>query len=113
MNDTPALAQADLGVALGGAPNSLANAGDITILNKDLSSLPDALRLSAFTTRVMKENLFFSFLYNILGIPLAVSGVLNPVIAVLAMLASSLTVIGNTLRISRSRLFRRSSAKNP
>lgn len=102
MNDTPALAQADLGIALGGAPNSLASAADLTILNKDLSSVPDVLRLSAFTTGVMRENLVFSFVYNFLAIPLAISGVLNPVIAVLAMLVSSLTVIGNTLRITKS-----------
>ena len=102
LNDTPALAQASLGVAFGGTPNSVANACDITLLSNHLGRIPDLLQLSVLTTKVIRENLGFAFLYNIVGIPLAVAGVLNPLMAVLAMLASSLTVIGNTLRISKS-----------
>jgi Cu+-exporting ATPase len=102
INDSPALAQADLGIAFGSGVISIENASDITILSKDLRKIPDIFRVSLFTTKVIKENLIFAFLYNIFGIPLAVGGILNPLIAVLAMLASSLTVIGNTLRIRRT-----------
>jgi heavy metal translocating P-type ATPase len=101
INDVPGLAQADVGIAFGSGANLIQDASDIAIFKKDLSKIPEILQLSALTTKVIKENLFFAFLYNHLGIPLAVGGVLNPLIAVLAMFASSLTVIGNTLRIAR------------
>jgi heavy metal translocating P-type ATPase len=102
INDAPALAQADVGMAFGIGVNLPHNASDFTILSKDLQKIPATFRLSILTARIVKENLIFAFVYNVLGIPLAVGGILNPLIAVLAMFASSLTVIGNTLRISRS-----------
>lgn len=101
INDAPALAQADLGIAFGSRVNSVGAACDMSVLSQDLRQIPETLRISSFTTKVIRENLAFAFLYNMLGIPLAVAGMLNPVVAVFAMLASSLTVIGNTLRISR------------
>ncbi len=101
INDAPALAQADVGIAFGRGVKVLENASDLTILSKDLSKVLDTLRLSTLTTKIIKENLVMAFLYNALGIPLAVAGMLNPLLAVLAMFASSLTVIGNTLRISK------------
>jgi len=102
INDALALAQADAGIAFGSGANLVRHACDITILDKDLRKIPAMLRLSALTSKIIRENLLFAFLYNFLGIPLAMAGVLNPMIAVLAMFVSSLTVIGNTLRISKS-----------
>jgi heavy metal translocating P-type ATPase len=103
INDTAALAQADVGFALGARSNILREASDITVLSDDPLKVLEAMDLSAATMRIIHQNLFFSLFYNILGVPLAVSGLLNPVIAVLAMFASSLTVVGNTLRISRNK----------
>jgi heavy metal translocating P-type ATPase len=101
INDALALAQADAGIAFGSGANLARHACDITILDKELRRIPAVLRLSALTLKIIRQNLSFAFLYNFLGIPLAMAGLLNPPIAVLAMFASSLTVIGNTLRISR------------
>jgi heavy metal translocating P-type ATPase len=105
INDALALTQADAGIAFGSAANLVRHACDITILDKDLKKIPAMLRLSTLTSKIIRENLLFAFLYNFLGIPLAMVGVLNPLIAVLAMFASSLTVIGNTLRIPKQNLF--------
>jgi heavy metal translocating P-type ATPase len=102
LNDALALALADTGIAFGSTANLIPDASDLTILQKDLNKIPEIFRLSTLTTKVIGENLFFAFLYNLVGIPLAVGGILNPLIAVFAMFASSLTVIGNTLRITRS-----------
>jgi len=101
INDAAALAQADVGFALGARSNLLGEASDITILSDDPLKVLEAMALSATAGRIIRQNLFFSFCYNVLGIPLAVAGLLNPIIAVLAMFASSLAVIANTLRISR------------
>jgi P-type E1-E2 ATPase len=100
INDAAALAQADVGCALGARSVILRETSDVTILSDDPSKVLELIDLSAKTTRTIHQNLFFSFFYNIVGIPLAVSGMLSPIIAVLAMVASSLTVVGNTLRIS-------------
>jgi len=101
INDAPALAEADVGFALGTGANLLQEASDLTFLASDPTRLVDALELSTFTVRTIRQNLFFAFLYNSIGIPLAIAGWLNPLIAVFAMFASSLTVIGNALRIFR------------
>jgi Cu+-exporting ATPase len=101
VNDAGALAQADVGFAVGSTWNILREASDITLLTGNVESLPSTLNLSRLTTTVMKQNLLLAFFYNALGIPLAVAGLLNPLVAVLAMFASSLTVLANTLRISR------------
>ncbi|NIO03383.1 MAG: heavy metal translocating P-type ATPase [Proteobacteria bacterium] len=104
MNDAAALAQADVSFALGTKSNIAQGASDINILTDDPIKVIEVLNLSALTMRIIRQNLFFALFYNALGIPLAVAGALNPLVAVLAMFASSLTVITNTLRISRRHL---------
>jgi heavy metal translocating P-type ATPase len=99
LNDLAALAQADTGFALGAKSGFIQKASDVTFISDDPSRLLAFISLSSFTMRIIKQNLFFSFFYNVLGIPLAVFGLLNPIAAVTAMFASSLTVISNTLRI--------------
>jgi heavy metal translocating P-type ATPase len=101
LNDAASLAQADVGIALGPAGNLTREASDITLLSGDPSRVLETLDLSGRTMKIIRENLFFAFFYNCLGIPLAVAGLLNPLVAVSAMVLSSLTVIGNTLRILR------------
>ncbi len=99
VNDAGALAQADVGMAVGVTADLLRDASDITLLSGKPGRILAARHLSVLTTRIIRQNLFFAFLYNALGIPLAMTGLLNPLVAVLAMFASSLSVIGNTLRI--------------
>ena len=101
INDAAALAQADVGFSLGSGANLAREAADITFLTSGPVRTLDVLSLSFSTSKIIRQNLFFAFAYNALAIPLALSGLLNPLIAVFAMLASSLTVIGNALRISK------------
>lgn len=101
VNDAAAIAQADVGFSLGARTNLLQKAGDVTLLTANLRKVVETLHLSAFTMRIIRQNLFFSFFYNGLGIPLAIAGFLNPVIAIIAMFASSISVIGNTIRITK------------
>jgi len=103
INDAAALAQADVGFALGTGTNIIQEASDFTLLAADPTRLLEVLDLSALTAKTVRQNLFFAFLYNALAIPLAVAGLLNPLIAVFAMFASSLTVVGNALKISRKK----------
>jgi heavy metal translocating P-type ATPase len=100
INDAAALARADVGFALGTGINITQEASDFTLLASDPTRVLEIFDLSALTMKTIRQNLFFAFLYNGLAIPLAVAGFLNPLIAVFAMFASSLTVIGNALRIS-------------
>jgi Cu+-exporting ATPase len=102
INDAAALAQADVGFALGAGPNLFQEASDITFLAQDPGRVMEVIDLSRKTVRTIRQNLFFAFLYNSVGIPLAITGWLNPLIAVFAMFASSLTVTGNAWRISRA-----------
>lgn len=102
VNDAAALAMADVGIAVGAGANLAREASDLTLLSADPARVLEALRLSVLTTSVIRQNLFFAFVYNLLGLPLAVAGVLNPLVAVFAMFASSLTVTWNTLRITRA-----------
>jgi heavy metal translocating P-type ATPase len=99
LNDAAALAQADVGLALGTRAGILSEAADITLLTDDPRKIREVFDLANRTAAIMRQSLFFAFFYNLLGIPLAMTGRLNPLIAVLAMFASSLTVVGNTLRI--------------
>ena len=103
INDAAALAQADVGFALGTGTNIIQEASDFTLLAAEPTRILEVLDLSALTAKTVRQNLFFAFLYNGLAIPLAVAGLLNPLIAVFAMFASSLTVVGNALRISRKK----------
>ena len=103
VNDAAALAQADLGVAMGTGTAMAIEAGDVTLVRDDLRAVPVALRLARRTLSTIRGNLFWAFAYNVAALPLAVAGLLNPMIAGVTMALSSVFVVGNSLRLRRFR----------
>ncbi len=113
VNDAPALAQADVSFAMGAGSGSALSAADVTLLRNDLAAVGAAIGLSRATLRKIRQNLFFAFAYNVLGIPLAALGLLSPVFAGAAMAASSVSVVTNALLLRRWRPQRARVSDNP
>ena len=104
INDAPALKQANVGIAIGAGADVAIEAADVTLVKGELSKVVEAIRLSRATFRKIVENLFWAWFYNLAAIPIAAVGLLHPMIGVVAMTTSSLSVIGNSLRLKRVKL---------
>ncbi|MCB0750808.1 MAG: heavy metal translocating P-type ATPase, partial [Ignavibacteriae bacterium] len=104
INDAPALVQADLGIAIGTGTDVAIESSDITLIKGDLMKVNSAIKVSQRTIRTIKQNLFWAFIYNIIGIPLAAAGILNPMLGALGMSFSSVSVISNSLRLKKAKI---------
>lgn len=104
INDAPALAQSNVGIAIGNGTDVAIESADVVLMNGDISGVIKSIKLSQNTIRIIKQNLFWAFIYNVIGIPLAASGLLNPMFAALAMSLSSVSVISNSLRLKKTRV---------
>lgn len=104
INDAPALVRADVGIAIGSGTDIAIEAADVTLVRGDLNGLVSAIALSRATFRKIKQNLFWAFFYNVLAIPLAIAGLLHPVIAELAMAVSSVSVVSNANLLRRAKI---------
>lgn len=101
INDAPALAAADLGIAVASGTDIAIKVATLVLMTNDLEKILEAIRLSSRTLTIIRQNLFWAFLYNVVGLSLAVSGILTPIMAAGAMVISSLSVIANSLRLCR------------
>jgi hypothetical protein len=104
INDAPALKQANVGIAIGAGADVAIEAADVTLVKGELTKVVEAIRLSKATFRKIVENLFWAWFYNLAAIPIAALGLLHPMIGVIAMTASSLSVIGNSILLKRARI---------